>query len=93
MVFTSNNNRGRGPAAAHDMRATAPRRLQPANRDLVRLLALDKVVARPKLVCRWRRNADGELICAWYADPDPALPDGGAAGHLSCNRKLTTLTN
>jgi hypothetical protein len=38
-------------------------------KDLVRLLALDRLPAgRPRLVCRWHRCADGSLACAWGPD-------------------------
>jgi hypothetical protein len=34
--------------------------------DLVRLFALDRLPAgRRRLVCHWRRNADGRLACIW----------------------------
>jgi hypothetical protein len=42
-------------------------------RDLVRLLGLDCLtIARPRLVCRWYRDADGRLSCAWEPDIVPA---------------------
>jgi hypothetical protein len=38
-------------------------------KDLVRLLALDCLaVGRPRLVCRWHRDADGRLACSWRPD-------------------------
>ena len=40
--------------------------------DLVRLFALDRLrVGRPRLVCRWHRDADGRLACLWEPDRDP----------------------
>jgi hypothetical protein len=38
-------------------------------KDLVRLFALDRLPAgRPRLVCRWHRDADGRLSCSWEPD-------------------------
>ena len=37
--------------------------------DFVRLFALDRLpLDRPRLVCRWRRDADGRLACTWGPD-------------------------
>jgi len=42
-------------------------------KDLVRLFALDRLPARrPRLVCRWHRDADGRLACTW--EPDNEQP-------------------
>ena len=41
---------------------------QVATRDLVRLLALDGVPRDRRVVCRWRRNADGLLAASWEPD-------------------------
>jgi hypothetical protein len=42
-------------------------------RDLVRLFALDRLaINRPRLVCRWHRNAVGRLECSW--EPDTGEP-------------------
>jgi hypothetical protein len=36
---------------------------------LVRLFALDRLPAgRRRLVCRWHRDVDGRLACAWEPD-------------------------
>jgi hypothetical protein len=40
--------------------------------DLVRLFALDDLPARRRrLVCHWRRDADGRLACIWEPDIAP----------------------
>jgi hypothetical protein len=40
-----------------------------ATKDLVRPFALDRLsVGRPRLVCRWHRDADGRLACTWGPD-------------------------
>jgi hypothetical protein len=36
-----------------------------AGTDLVRLFALDRPPRGRRLVCRWRRQADGRLACTW----------------------------
>jgi hypothetical protein len=36
--------------------------------DLVRLFGLDRLPARPQLVCRWHRDRDGGLACLWEPD-------------------------
>jgi hypothetical protein len=36
--------------------------------DLVRLFALDRLPRGRRLVCRWRRQADGRLACTWEPD-------------------------
>ena len=42
-------------------------------KDLVRLFALDRLPdGRPRLVCRWHRDADGRLACSW--EPDNEQP-------------------
>ena len=38
--------------------------------DLVRLFGLDRLPARPQLVCRWHRDSDGRLTCTWEPDID-----------------------
>ncbi|MBV8165209.1 MAG: hypothetical protein JO021_00360 [Alphaproteobacteria bacterium] len=51
--------------------AAVPGAVAPAGAasDLVRLLALDRLpAARPTLVCRWHRDADGRLACSWEPD-------------------------
>ena len=61
--------------------AAAPGTVSPSTvslrgtKDLVRLFALDRLPARrPRLVCRWHRDASGRLACTWEADtPQPAL--------------------
>jgi hypothetical protein len=47
--------------------AAAPCTVSPqGTKDLVRLFALDRLpVGRPRLVCRWHRDADGRLACLW----------------------------
>ena len=40
-----------------------------ATKDLVRLFALDRLpVGRPRLICRWHRDANGSLACTWGPD-------------------------
>jgi hypothetical protein len=39
--------------------------------DLVRLFALDRLPTNRRLVCRWRRRADGRLACTWEPDIVP----------------------
>jgi hypothetical protein len=39
--------------------------------DLVRLFALDRLLTDRRLVCRWRRRADGRLACTWEPDIVP----------------------
>ena len=39
--------------------------------DFVRLLGLDRLPSRGRLVCRWHRGVDGRLACLW--EPDIAL--------------------
>ena len=40
--------------------------------NLVRLFALDRLPEqRPRLVCRWHRDADGRLAGAWEPDIAP----------------------
>jgi hypothetical protein len=40
-----------------------------ATTNLVRLFALDHLPAgRRRLVCHWRRDADGRLACIWEPD-------------------------
>lgn len=53
--------------------AAAPGTVSPkGTKDLVRLFALDRLpVGRPRLVCRWHRDADGRLACLWEPDRDP----------------------
>jgi hypothetical protein len=53
--------------------AVAPDIVSPQDtRDLVRLLALDRLqIDRPRLVCRWRVEADGRLSCIWEPDIVP----------------------
>jgi hypothetical protein len=53
--------------------AAAPGTVSPkGTKDLVRLFALDRLpVGRPRLVCRWHRDADGRLACLWEPDGDP----------------------
>jgi hypothetical protein len=36
--------------------------------DLVRLFALDRLPTHRRLVCHWRRQADGRLACTWEPD-------------------------
>ena len=36
--------------------------------DLVGLFGLDRLPARPQLVCRWHRDRDGRLACLWEPD-------------------------
>jgi hypothetical protein len=43
--------------------------------NLVLLFALDSIpVSKQRLVCRWHRNPDGRLVCAWEPkiSSDPA---------------------
>ena len=41
--------------------------------DLLRLFALDRLAGVPRrLVCRWHRDAEGRLCCAW--EPDIGIP-------------------
>ena len=44
--------------------------------DFVRLFALDRLpVDRPRLVCRWHRDADDRLACSWRPDNEqPGVP-------------------
>jgi hypothetical protein len=55
--------------------AVAPGIVAPSATNLVLLFALDSIpVSAQRLVCRWHRDADGRLVCAWEPDifPDPA---------------------
>jgi hypothetical protein len=47
------------PFASHTSRAAS---------DLNRLFGLDRLPARPQLVCRWHRDSDGRLTCLWEPD-------------------------
>jgi hypothetical protein len=53
--------------------AAAPGTVSPkGTKDLVRLFVLDRLpVDRPRLVCRWHRDADGGLACTWEPDNEP----------------------
>lgn len=54
--------------------ATAPASAmrQEGAADLARLLGLDRLSAAPRrLVCRWRRDADGRLAAVWEPDIVP----------------------
>jgi hypothetical protein len=59
-------------AAILDVRPAAPPGIVPpmgAATILVRLFALDRLPAgRRRLVCHWRRDADGRLACIWEPD-------------------------
>jgi hypothetical protein len=63
-------------AAKLDVRpAIASGIFAPNATNLVLLFALDPIpVSAQRLVCRWHRDADGRLVCAWEPDisPDPA---------------------
>jgi hypothetical protein len=61
-------------AAILDLRPAAPGSILPreSQSDLVRLFALDRLPARPRLCCRWRRGSDGRLACFWEPDLAPA---------------------
>ena len=54
-------------AANLDVRpAIASGIVAPNATNLVLLFALDSIpVSKQRLVCRWHRNADGRLLCAW----------------------------
>ena len=54
-------------AANLDVRpAIASGIVAPNATNLVLLFALDSIpVSKQWLVCRWHRNADGRLLCAW----------------------------
>jgi hypothetical protein len=54
-------------AANRDVRpAIASGIVAPNATNLVLLFALDSIpVSKQRLVCRWHRNADGRLLCAW----------------------------
>jgi hypothetical protein len=53
-------------AAILDIRPAAPKG---APTDFVRLFELDRLPAgRRRLVCHWRRDADGRLACIWEPD-------------------------
>jgi hypothetical protein len=46
--------------------ADAPGIVAPNASNLVLLFALDPIPgSKQRLVCRWHRNADGRLLCAW----------------------------
>ena len=54
--------------------------------NLVLLFALDSIpVSKQRLVCRWYRNADGRLLCAWEPNisPDGASSIGNNLGNGS----------
>jgi hypothetical protein len=51
-----------GPDAPSQARAEA------ADCDILALLGLDRLPARPGLCCRWRRDADGRLVAYWEVD-------------------------
>jgi hypothetical protein len=58
-------------AAVLDIRsAVAPRLVWlESTRDFPRLVTRDgRRVDRPRLVCRWHRDADGRLSCSWEPD-------------------------
>ena len=59
-------------AANLDVRpAIASGIVAPNATNLVLLFALDSIpVSKQRLVCRWHRNADGRLVCAW----EPNIP-------------------
>lgn len=65
-------------AAILDLRPAAPPGIVPrkgAASDLLRLLALDQPPAGGRrLVCHWRREADGRLACVWKPEIDAAPP-------------------
>ena len=45
----------------------------PPRVERVRLFGLDDLSVRPRrLVCHWRRDADGRLACIWEPDIPPA---------------------
>jgi hypothetical protein len=41
---------------------------QKATDDLVRLFALDRLPAHPRLICHWQRTADGRLTGVWESE-------------------------
>ena len=63
-------------AANLDVRpAIASGIVAPNATNLVLLFALDRIpVSKQRLVCRWYRNLDGRLLCAWEPNisSDPA---------------------
>ena len=63
-------------AAILDRRPAAPGKALSgsATSDLVRLLALDRLPAKGRLVCHWHREAGGHLACHWELDIGPASP-------------------
>lgn len=65
-------------AANLDVRpAIASGIVAPNATNLVLLFALDSIpVSEQRLVCRWHRNADGRLLCAW----EPNISSGRASG-------------
>jgi hypothetical protein len=49
--------------------ARQPNAVEGRESDLVRLFAFDNLsVVRRRLVCHWRRDADGRLACFWEPD-------------------------
>ena len=71
-------------AANLDVRpAIASGIVAPNATNLVLLFALDSIpVSKQRLVCRWHRNADGRLVCAWEPDISPD-PTSSIRKHLS----------